>query len=81
MKLAWLTDLHLNFLKPKDREEFISRVNDMHPDAVLLGGDIDEADTVAATLETLAGLGVCPCTSCWATTTSTTVPSRPCVLR
>ena len=54
MKLAWLTDLHLNFLRPKARDAFIQSVRDTQPDAVLLGGDVDEAAEVATTLETLA---------------------------
>ena len=54
MKLAWLTDLHLNFLKASARKAFIRQVADARPDAVLLGGDIDETHSDTYLLETLA---------------------------
>lgn len=53
LRLAWLTDIHLNFLPRKALAAFIAEVAAAQPDAVLLGGDVDEAGHVAATLETL----------------------------
>lgn len=46
MQLAWLTDIHLNFVKPDDRQTFYASVREAQPDAVLLSGDIAEAPTI-----------------------------------
>ena len=46
MRLAWLTDIHLNFVKLEDRRRFYSTIRDAQPDAILLGGDIAEAPTL-----------------------------------
>ena len=53
LRLAWLTDIHLNFLPRSALASFIAEVAAAKPDAVLLGGDVDEAEDVAGTLETL----------------------------
>jgi 3',5'-cyclic AMP phosphodiesterase CpdA len=53
MKLAWLTDIHLNFLSPPDVGAFLRGVAEVPADAVLLGGDIGEADDVARHLDAL----------------------------
>ncbi len=50
MRLGWLTDLHLNFVRPNDRSEFYARLREQKLDAVLIGGDIGEADSVATFL-------------------------------
>jgi 3',5'-cyclic-AMP phosphodiesterase len=42
-RLAWLTDLHLNFLPYALVGEFLGRVEALEPDAVLITGDISEA--------------------------------------
>src|SRR5687767_14825909 len=42
-RLAWLTDLHLNFLPYALVDEFLGRVETLEPDAVLITGDISEA--------------------------------------
>lgn len=47
MKLAWLTDIHLNFLRPAALEAFLASLADIEADAFLLGGDIGEANDVA----------------------------------
>ena len=54
MRLAWLTDLHLNFVARHVFKKFIEEVAAQRPDAVLLGGDVGEAGTVTGFLETLA---------------------------
>src|SRR4051812_2136340 len=46
MTLAWLTDLHLDFVETDARREFYASVRDARADAILLGGDIGEAATV-----------------------------------
>src|SRR5688500_5440486 len=53
-RVAWLTDIHLNFLRPPEREHFLARVADARPDAVLLSGDIGEAHDVVAFLRQIA---------------------------
>jgi Icc-related predicted phosphoesterase len=55
MKIAWTTDLHLNFVDDLHIDRFIDAVRDSQPDAVLIGGDIGEADSFAAYLERLTG--------------------------
>jgi 3',5'-cyclic AMP phosphodiesterase CpdA len=42
-RLAWLTDLHLNFLPYAQVDEFLGRVDAIEPDEVLITGDISEA--------------------------------------
>ena len=51
MRIAWTTDLHLNFVSDTDIDQFLEEVRDVHADAVVVGGDIGEADTFAAYLE------------------------------
>ena len=55
--LAWLTDIHLNFLSPPAQEAFIAGLAQTDADAFLLGGDIGEADDVGDHLEAFSGLG------------------------
>ena len=57
MKLAWLTDIHLNFLRKAGLEAFLASLADTDVDAFLLGGDIGEAHDVAAHLRAFAELG------------------------
>jgi 3',5'-cyclic AMP phosphodiesterase CpdA len=54
LRVAWLTDIHLNFLSPEYRAAFYSRVSDEKPDALLVSGDIGEADTVIQFLDEIA---------------------------
>jgi predicted phosphohydrolase len=58
-RLAWLTDIHLNFV-PESRLDTLCRaIREAGADAVLLGGDIGEAPDVAESLEDLdARLGL-----------------------
>jgi predicted phosphohydrolase len=56
MRLAWLTDIHLNFVRRPEVEALAREVLAANPDAVLLGGDIGEADNVCGFLEQLAGM-------------------------
>lgn len=57
MKLAWLTDIHLNFIGAYALERLLSDVRAAQPDAVLIGGDIAEAHDLDRYLERLeAGL-------------------------
>lgn len=47
MKLAWLTDIHINFLDSDERNVFYKKIIDDHCDGVLITGDIAEADCVS----------------------------------
>ena len=55
MRLAWLTDLHLNFVTPGHVDRLCRAVGVAGADAVLLGGDIGEAPDVEEQLEGLDG--------------------------
>jgi 3',5'-cyclic AMP phosphodiesterase CpdA len=54
MRLAWATDIHLNFLSPQQVEHFAWTLSAVEPDALLLSGDIAEAPTVQDHLRGLA---------------------------
>jgi len=43
---GWLTDIHLNFVSSSNRSRFYDLVREQKLDALLLGGDIGEADSV-----------------------------------
>jgi predicted MPP superfamily phosphohydrolase len=43
MRIAWLTDIHLNFLVPREIDLFISKVKKTNPDVVIITGDIGES--------------------------------------
>lgn len=52
--LAWLTDIHLNFLRPLVLEAFVDMLVETETDAFVISGDIGEADDVAVYLHTIA---------------------------
>jgi predicted phosphohydrolase len=60
MRVAWLADLHLNFMNERGRRRFVDRVAATKPDAVLIGGDIADGWTVVPALELLAARVTCP---------------------
>lgn len=53
MRLAWLTDIHLNFVQSSQRRQFLEKVNEA-ADAVALSGDIGESVDVAQQLSKMA---------------------------
>ncbi len=53
MKIAWLTDIHLEFCEPLDIERFFQSVSQSDADGVLIGGDISHADRLQSDLERL----------------------------
>ena len=53
MRLAWLSDIHLNFLSRDDADDFFAKIRVESPDAILLTGDIGEARNVVVWLERL----------------------------
>ncbi len=59
LRIAWLTDIHLNFVSPHDRAGWYANLAGQKLDALLVGGDIGEADSVARFLtEIESALGV-----------------------
>src|SRR5262245_58581983 len=52
-RLAWLTDIHLNFHRPQAAEAFLASLADAKADAFLIGGDIGEATDVIRRLKAL----------------------------
>lgn len=60
MRVAWLTDIHVNFLRPGDLPRFIARINAERPEAVVLTGDISEAPHLVGDLREMAARLACP---------------------
>lgn len=56
MRATWLTDIHLNFLRPLALQAFYDRVRAEKPDILLVTGDIGEGDSVLRFVEELAGI-------------------------
>ena len=54
MRIAWITDIHLDFLSPGGVEAFLGRLRAEEPEAVLVGGDIGTASTFPTFLTTMA---------------------------
>lgn len=54
MKLAWLTDVHLNFLDADERKKFYQEIINTKCDGVLISGDITEAPNIKNILTELA---------------------------
>jgi predicted MPP superfamily phosphohydrolase len=42
--ILWLTDIHLDYLFPKERRQFLQSLGTIRPEIVLMGGDISRAD-------------------------------------
>ena len=54
MKLAWLTDIHLNFLDFDGRDEFYTTVVETRCDAVLITGDISDGRSISSQLKEMS---------------------------
>lgn len=54
LRLAWLTDIHVNFLSPEKLVAFCDELRDSEADAFLITGDISEAPTLELHLTQLA---------------------------
>lgn len=52
-RLAWLTDIHLNFLKPYQVDRFFDDVRTLEADALVITGDIGEGRSIAPYLKLL----------------------------
>jgi predicted phosphohydrolase len=53
-KIAWLTDIHLNFLKNDKRRQFYQSIVDTDANAILITGDIAEANDICEILSELS---------------------------
>jgi len=51
--IAWLTDIHLNFLSPQKVKAFCRNIVEHNPEAMLIGGDIADANTIKVYLRIL----------------------------
>ncbi len=60
MKLIWITDIHLNFINFYELDNFCNKIIPLHPEAVLIGGDIGEAQDITNLLLTLEQKLACP---------------------
>jgi predicted MPP superfamily phosphohydrolase len=56
LRATWLTDIHLNFLRPLARKAFYERVAQEQPDILLVTGDIGESDSLRGYLDELAAI-------------------------
>ena len=54
MRIAWTTDLHLNFVDAARIDRLIEELRDSQSDAVLIGGDTGEAVSFARHLKRIA---------------------------
>ncbi|STX50461.1 phosphoesterase [Legionella busanensis] len=55
MKLAWLTDIHLNFLEVEARQKYYENILVTGCDAILISGDIAEATSLINILKEMVG--------------------------
>lgn len=60
MRLAWLTDIHLNFLGTQQIETFLQTIAAQQPDALLITGDIGEAPSWADYMQRMGDTLACP---------------------
>lgn len=56
MRATWLTDIHLNFMRPLALRAFYDRVMQEQPQVLLVTGDIGEGDSVARYVTELADI-------------------------
>ena len=60
MRIAWLTDIHLNWVALPEQQAFYALVRASGPDLVLIGGDIAESRDMLALLDAMAREIACP---------------------
>lgn len=59
-RLAWLTDIHLEFLEPDQRLAFVDHLAESVPDIVLVVGDTGIASNFASFLQIIERRLECP---------------------
>jgi predicted phosphodiesterase len=60
MKLVWLTDLHFNFVSIHRIEDFLAELEALNASALLMTGDLGEAETVVSFLKQFESGVSCP---------------------
>jgi predicted phosphohydrolase len=60
MKLVWLTDTHLNVLDKEQRNAFYAEITSVKAQAILISGDIAEANSISGYLVELERALTCP---------------------
>jgi Icc-related predicted phosphoesterase len=60
MRVAWLTDIHLNFLGPVQLDRFFSTIRASRPDVTVISGDIGEAPRLGWYLKRIEANLLCP---------------------
>lgn len=60
MKILWATDIHLNFLRTSEVEQFCAQIIEGQPDIVLIAGDIAEAPKLTRYLAMIEQQLPCP---------------------
>ena len=68
-RIAWITDIHLNFLPAEACAAFLDELADLNLDGLIISGDIAESHDVADYLCASQRRSVAKCTLCWAITT------------
>jgi Icc protein len=53
-RIAWVTDLHLNYVSPQQTSAFLDSLNQLPVDLLLLGGDISESSRLLLDLSEIA---------------------------
>lgn len=53
-RVAWMTDLHLNFLPPRQASAYFDSLNESPADVILIGGDISEGPRLVMDFSELA---------------------------
>lgn len=56
MRATWLTDIHLNFLRPLALQAFYARLKEEQPQVLLVTGDIGEAPSVGRFVSELSAI-------------------------
>lgn len=59
-RIAWLSDIHLNFLKPSEINQFIDLIRLGSPDSIWISGDIGQSKTVIEYLKLMGSSIECP---------------------
>ena len=60
MKIAWLTDIHLNFLDEPEVAKFLHKVATLEADLLLICGDVGESNSVGDYLDQIAASSPVP---------------------
>lgn len=58
MKLAWVSDLHLDFVELTEMADFWAGVQAEAPDGILIGGDLSQAPRLLVDLKIIERLGI-----------------------